>query len=199
MKGDVWHMALKILNSPRGFSKTRFWERWGRGVINCCKRLPVRSSATEIRSRWCNSVHVSLWWNKYYSLCWKKSFQAWLSHSKVLFRRRRTLGRLVILSESIHPAQRLDLPTIGHSQLKRQLSVSGPSSYQGPHTLPNHLQWRSQVTSMHLALSLLSLPSCLGLGLVDWLMQKPQPFGHGGGDGRSWLFLWTWGQASESL
>ena len=136
MKGDVWHMALKILNSPRGFSKTRFWERWGRGVINCCKRLLVRSSATEIRSRWCNSVHVSLWWNKYYSLCWKKSFQAWLSHSKVLFRRRGFLGKLIILSESIHPRPCLGPPPHGQSQLKRQLSVSGPSSYQVPIPCP---------------------------------------------------------------
>ena len=125
-----------ILNSPRVLSKTHFWERWGSGVINCCKCLPVRSSAAEIRSRWGNSVHVSLWWNNYYYLCWKKSLQAWISYSKVLFRRRGTLGRLVILTGSIHPAPSLDPPTSGQSQLKRQLSVSGPSSLKVPIPCP---------------------------------------------------------------
>ena len=59
MKGDGWHMALKTLTSPRDFSKTHFWETWRRAVINCCKPLPVRSSATEIRTWWGKSVHGS--------------------------------------------------------------------------------------------------------------------------------------------
>lgn len=51
--------------------------------------------------------------------------------------RRGSLGRLVILTGSIHPAPSLDPPTSGQSQLKRQLSVSGPSSYHGPIPCPN--------------------------------------------------------------
>ena len=45
---------------------------------------------------------------------------------------RGTLGRLIILTGSIHPAPSLYPPTSGQSQLKRQLSVSGLSICQGP-------------------------------------------------------------------
>lgn len=141
-----------------------FWEMWERGVINCCKCLPVRSSATEIRSWWGNSVHVSPSEQILFPML-KESFQAWLSHLlSCLGGRGPWTGWLSWLGAFIqHPVlNHLDQWPVPAEV--RQLSVSGPSSYQGPHTLPNHLQWGSQVSSMHLALSVLSLPS--GWGLV---------------------------------
>ena len=70
-----------------------------------------------------------------------------------------SLGRLVILTGSIHPALSLDPPTIGQSQLKRQLSVL----YENL-AFPYLAQPSSR---MQLALSLFSLPSGWGLGPVD--------------------------------
>ena len=71
------------------------------------------------------------------------------------------MGRLVILTGSIHPAPSLDPPNIGQSQLKRQLSVLCVL------LLPRSPYLVQPSSSVQLALSLLSLPSGWGLGAAD--------------------------------
>lgn len=70
----------------------------------------------------------------------KVRFQVWLSHSKVLVRRGSWATWLSCL-RGIHPSPCLGPPTPWSVTAEETLSVSGPSTYQGPHTLPSHLKW----------------------------------------------------------
>ena len=42
--------TLKTPNSPKTLSKALFLERWGRGVVSCCKLLGVRSLVLGVQS-----------------------------------------------------------------------------------------------------------------------------------------------------
>ena len=65
--------TLKYLNSPKAFSKALFEERWGRGVVSCCKLL-VRSFVLVVRSQSGNNVPVNLYQGNNSPL----EVQAWL-------------------------------------------------------------------------------------------------------------------------
>lgn len=154
-----------MANSVKAFSKGHIEETWGRGVISRCKLLAVTSCVLEVSWWPANCVLQSSRETSMIPYPLKGDSPDWLSPSKVLVARRGSPYSLVV------PAGR------GRSQF------SVPSSYQGPHTLPGHLPWGSQVPSTQLTLSLLRLPKWGARSCRLWPMDIATTI-------RTWRWAW---------